>query len=136
MNWGRAIVAHFLAVEAAALFICMWLVLREGDFSALSEGVRGWWLFQLAIVAFAFISMPFLVMLRYALRKVNSEPSRVSVVAGSYIGAIIGLVVGLSLGDTNRILLLFEAVLVCSLAGCIAGYVWFKVERPQRLETQ
>lgn len=123
-----SMIACFIAVEAAALIVCLAIMVIDRGPLALLEGIALWAVAQPIILIIAFASMPIGALVRFVLGLTfnQHQPRSVAILSGAIIGLAGAALFGLSTHDSFSFYIVFIGLTV----GLVAGWVWWRIEKP------
>lgn len=126
MKLRTALKAHFLAIQAGALFVCVGLMIVEDGPGAVLEGIGTWAFGQMVIFPIAVLSMPVGLGVRYLGGKALGETYAAALASGVFVGCLGWLAITWDsrlTSDGVAIGLVFALI-----AGLIGGFVWAAIE--------
>ncbi len=130
MHLETALKAHFLAIQAGALFVCVgWMVVQAGLGAAIG-GVGVWIVGQVVILPIAIATMPIGLGFRCIGGKLFGKTRVATLVTGVVAGVSGWLTVAWELSSTTEGLA--KGLVFAAVAGLIGGAVWMTVERSSR----
>ncbi|MFY0617590.1 hypothetical protein [Shimia sp.] len=126
MQLLTALKAHFLAVQAGALFVCVGLMVVENGPGAVLEGIGAWIFAQVVIFPIAIATMPVGLGLRYLGGKVLGETYAAALASGVFVGCLGWLAITWDSRLTSDGVAI--GLVFASIAGLIGGLVWAAFE--------
>ncbi len=130
MMLRTALKAHFLAIQAGALFVCVGMMVVEDGLGAVLEGIGTWIFGQLVIFPIAIASMPVGLGVRYLGGKVLGETYAAALASGVCVGCLSWLAITWDSSLTSEGVAI--GLVLASVAGLIGGLVWAAIETSKK----
>lgn len=123
-------IACFIAVDAAALIVCLAIMVLDRGPLALLQGIALWAVAQPIILIIAFASMPIGALVRFVLGLTfnQHQPRSVALLSGAIIGLAGALLFSLSTHDSFSVSP--HIVFIGLVTGLVGEWVWWRIEKP------